>query len=159
MAVVTDAMLQSWDHLQVYTFPPFSLLQQVITKLRQSLNTDMTLIAPFWVQRQWFPDMLELLVDVPVQLPVSQDILRQPHFHPNHQNPHVLQLHAWRLSSKPPEHKESLRKWLNSFRNAEGPPLESCISVAGPCIDDGAGPKDTRSLVLPFARCPTSSSI
>ena len=29
----------------------------------------MTLVAPFWPQRPWFPDLLDLVVDSPVQLP------------------------------------------------------------------------------------------
>ena len=33
MAVGTDAMLQSWDHLMAYAFPPFSLILQVLVKL------------------------------------------------------------------------------------------------------------------------------
>ena len=32
----------------------------------------MTLVAPFWPQRPWFPDLLDLAVDGPVQLPFSR---------------------------------------------------------------------------------------
>ena len=38
MAAGTDAFLQSWDHLEVYTFPPFSLVRQVLNKLRSSVG-------------------------------------------------------------------------------------------------------------------------
>ena len=34
MALGTDAMLQDWDGLEAYAFPPFSLTQQVLQKLR-----------------------------------------------------------------------------------------------------------------------------
>ena len=39
-------------------------------------------MAPYWPQRPWFPDLLDLVVDGPVALPQSRDLLRQPHFHP-----------------------------------------------------------------------------
>ena len=35
------------------------------------------LIAPFWPQREWFPNLLELLSDIPVELPKRRDLLRQ----------------------------------------------------------------------------------
>ena len=34
LAAGTDAMLQSWDNLQGYAFPPFAMLPQVLRKLR-----------------------------------------------------------------------------------------------------------------------------
>ena len=52
----------------------------------------MTLIAPFWPQGDWFPGLLELLSDIPMQLPSRKDLLRQPHFHSFHQNLPMLQL-------------------------------------------------------------------
>ena len=45
----TDTMMQSWDGLQAYAFPPFSLLR-VISKVRQSRGLDLTLVAPLWPQ-------------------------------------------------------------------------------------------------------------
>ena len=57
-----DAMLQSWGHLQAYAFPPFGFIQRVLTKVRQSRNLEVTLVAPFWPLKPWFPDLLELLV-------------------------------------------------------------------------------------------------
>ena len=43
----TDAMLQSWDGLLAYAFPPFSMVHQVLNKLRASQQATITLIAPF----------------------------------------------------------------------------------------------------------------
>ena len=53
MAAGTDAILQSWDYLQGYAFPPFAMLLQVLRKLRESKQAVITLIAPFWPQREW----------------------------------------------------------------------------------------------------------
>ena len=79
-----DAMLQSWDGLQAYAFPHFGLLHRVLSKVWQSRGLELTLVAPFWPQHPWFPDLLELPVAVPVFLPQRRDLLRQPHFHRFH---------------------------------------------------------------------------
>ena len=63
----------------------------------------MTLIALLWPQRPWYPELLELVVDCPVQLPLPHDLLRQPHFHRLHLGISRLSLHAWRLSSDLPD--------------------------------------------------------
>ena len=65
MSAGTDSLLQSWDHMQAYAFPPFSLVRQVLKKVRLVSHLDLTLIAPFWPQKEWFPDLLELLVNHP----------------------------------------------------------------------------------------------
>ena len=68
------------------------------------------LIAPFWPQREWFPDHLELLSDIPIELPKRQDLLRQPHFHWFHENLQMLRLTAWRLSSDSHAKQASLKQ-------------------------------------------------
>ena len=93
-AAGTDALLQPWDNLQAYAFPPIAIIRRVLVKLRSSRNCELTLIAPFWPQRDWFPDLLELLSDIPIALPSRKDLLRQPHFHRFHQNLPMLQLTA-----------------------------------------------------------------
>ena len=118
----TDAFLQNWDGLEAYAFPPFAIVHQVILKLRQSNNSSMTLIAPFWPQRAWFPDLLELLVEVPVALPLRVDLLKQPHFNRLHRNLHVLHLAAWRLCSEQQDTKDSLRQWLARLPSVEESP-------------------------------------
>ena len=114
-AAGTDALLQSWDDLQAYAFPPIAIIRRVLLKLRSSKNCELTLIAPFWPQRDWFPDFLELLSDVPVTLSGRRDLLRQPHFHRFHLNLPMLQLTAWRLSSDSPSKPASLLRWLDSY--------------------------------------------
>ena len=113
-AIGTDAFLQDWDNLSMYAFPPFAIIQKVISKLRLAKNSFMTLIAPLWPQKEWFPDLLDLSVDLPVALPNRKDLLKQPHFHRFHHNLRMLQLHAWRLSGDAQRLMASLDQWLNS---------------------------------------------
>ena len=56
-------------HLQAYAFPPIAIITRVLLKLRVFHNCDLTLIAPFWPQREWFPALLDLLSDIPIELP------------------------------------------------------------------------------------------
>ena len=53
-AAGVDAFLQPWDNLQAYAFPPIAIIRRVLLELRASHNCDLTLIAPFWPQRDWF---------------------------------------------------------------------------------------------------------
>ena len=122
-SVGTDAFLQSWDGIQAYAFPPFSLVRQVLNKLRTSVNTEITLIAPFWPQKEWFPDLLGSLMEPPLRLPERRDLLRQPHFHRFHLGLQSLNLHAWRLSSGSPGMKDSLEEWRSRYPLQEGIPL------------------------------------
>ena len=94
----TDALLRSWDGLEVYAFPPFALDHLVMLRLRQSLRISMTLVSLFWHQMIWFLEFLGLLVEVPVALPLRRVLLRQPHFPRLCQNLRTLLLNEWRLS-------------------------------------------------------------
>ena len=93
----TDAFLQSWDSLQAYTFPPFSIIPRVLAKLRESRGTELTLVAPHWPQRPWFPDLLQLLLAPLVVLPHRPDLLLLPRSCLRYPGLHRLWLRAWRL--------------------------------------------------------------
>ena len=108
-ALGTDALLQNWNGWQAYAFPPWSLIPVVLKKLRLSSGVLLTIIAPYWPQRPWFLELLDLVVNGPVPLPLSRDLLRQPHFHRHHLGVSGLSLHAWRLSSDSLGHRVSPR--------------------------------------------------
>ena len=103
---------------------PSSLRPSALYAVRQSRGLELTLVAPFWPQHPWFPDLLELLVVVPVSLPQRKDLFRQPHFHRFHQNLRVLWLTAFRISSDPHVPSASLRQWLVNLPAAGDVPPE-----------------------------------
>ena len=113
-ALAVDSFLQDWSGLEAYAFPPFPLIRRVLNKARQSPGLVLTLIAPMWPQKEWFPDLLQVLLEPPLKLPARQDLLRQPHFHRFHLGLDSLQLHAWRLSGGLPDRLVSPDVWLNS---------------------------------------------
>ena len=127
----TDAMLQSWDGLQASAFPPFSLLPRVLAKIRVSRGLELTLVASFWPQHHWFPDLLELLLEIPLFLSRRRDLLRQLHFHHFHQNLSVLQLTAFRISGDPRLRPVSLARWLVSLPTADAAPPVSTTKPSG----------------------------
>ena len=98
----TDALLQSWDGLLAYAFPPWSILPQVLAKLKVSHWTLLTLIAQYWPQCPWFVDLLQLSAAPPVTLSARPDLLFLPRSRRRYPGPHRLALHAWRLSSASP---------------------------------------------------------
>lgn len=71
---VIDAFSISWSDLYCYAFPPFSLLGRVVQKVRRDKAYCM-IIAPVWPTQSWFSDLLQLLVDDPILLPVIDNLL------------------------------------------------------------------------------------
>ena len=120
MAAGTDAMLQSLDSVQAYAFPPFAMISQALAKGRASQNLEFTLIAPFWPQRPWFPELLELLILPPLPLPSRWGLLWQPNARRFHQNLSMLHVHAWRLSGDSREPPASLVAWLDDLGRQVG---------------------------------------
>lgn len=90
-----DAMSFQWQNIRAYAFP---LVGATLKQLSAAINTQLILIAPCWPDRPWFPELLSLLVDNPVQLPEWDNLLSQPR-HGLHHNIPMLSLHAWNVSS------------------------------------------------------------
>ena len=95
-ALQIDAMEMSWVGIQAYAFPPWSLLQQVVTKIRKD-QPRLILIAPFWPSKAWFPDLLSLCHSRPLPLRLKFGDLCQPRSGIPHGNLATLNLHVWRL--------------------------------------------------------------
>ena len=150
MAAGTDVFLQRWDGLQAYTFPPWSIIPRVLAKLRASPGMELTLVAPYWPQRAWFPDLLHLSLAPPVSLPLRPDLLRLPRSHNLYQGLHRLRLHAWRLrrftraagfsstvasqaslSRRPSSHKAYQLKW-QVYRSGAALMVTPCLGL--PCL-------------------------
>ena len=95
-----DALSVPWDNFRTaYIYPPTSLVRDVLTKLRD-LDLTVIMIAPWWPNQSWFPDLLELSIDLPVEIPLTWNVLTQPVKGQlkHHYNPQVLNLTAWCLS-------------------------------------------------------------
>ena len=69
-----DAFRQDWMVFQCpYANPPFAMIPRVLHYLRARKVT-ITMVAPYWPQQHWWPDLLELLVEPPLLLPQRDDL-------------------------------------------------------------------------------------
>ena len=90
MAIVTDAILFSWDHMEFYAFPLFPAIRRLLSKLWSLWRMYVILIAPFWLSKEWFPDLLQVTANALRLLPMCPDLVQQPQFHRFHDGPHML---------------------------------------------------------------------
>ena len=72
-----DAFSLEWNMEGIYCFPPFCLISRILSRLIQQEAT-MTIIAPRWQQQVWYPQIMELLIDLPVVLPKVGNIVTDP---------------------------------------------------------------------------------
>ena len=126
-AWAVDALSMSWDGLDAYAFPPFSLIHKVLLKIRAS-RTRVLLVAPLWPRQPWFPLLLHLLVDLPVALPPQPDLVSQDGGRVLHPRVQDLHLAAWRLSGIPSEHREFLTT-LPPWRPQQGDLPLSALTI------------------------------
>ena len=97
-ALATDVLSISWDHIHGYAFPLFHVIPAILNKIHL-FQCRIILVASLWPQRSWFPDLLQLVIAPPLRLPNVPDLLGQLEGRLMHQNPQMLALHVWVLSS------------------------------------------------------------
>jgi len=68
-AEIVNAYSIRWDSRDenFWINPPFSQIARVIQKIRAEQAT-VTLLAPIWRHQNWYPDLLGLLIELPVRL-------------------------------------------------------------------------------------------
>ena len=81
-----------WDHL-------YAQLRRVISQVLELEGLSLVLIAPLWPQKEWFADLLALLVVEPLELPRVWNLLVQPHVRKYYRGLETFRLHTWNLSS------------------------------------------------------------
>jgi hypothetical protein len=106
-ALITDAFRIHWGSVLGYAFPPVKLIPRVLRKIRSD-QTTVILIAPRWPRRPWYSDLLSLLVDVPLELPLHEGLLSQGTGSNRmvHPNPELLSLVAWKVGGNPSSRRD-----------------------------------------------------
>ena len=59
-----DSLTVDWSSQRFYAFPPFSIITNVLKKIKSEENTDDILVVPFWPNQPWFPLLFKMLTDV-----------------------------------------------------------------------------------------------
>ena len=102
---VADNMMWKEDssqhpsHLAMYTNHPFALIWQIIKRVMMSAGLTMILVTLLWLHREWFLDLLALMVDKPQKLPMVCDLLVQLHVRMFYQALHIVIIHTLKLFS------------------------------------------------------------
>ena len=136
-AWAVDALSIPWENLDVYAFPPVSLLSQVLSKVMDQDCLRMVLIAPGWPNMPWFGDLVNLSVQILFQLPLQKDLVTQRVNGLLHRNLTNLNLHAWLLEPRSFRNKVSLMKWQQELRLLREVQPEPFINRSGPFLSNG----------------------
>lgn len=99
-AHAVNAFSLSWSNLIFYAFPPFSLILQVLQKVKRDRSMGV-IIVPAWPTQLWWPVLHRMLTKEPIQLPSTTTLLTLPS-HPEMQHRLLpgLKLLACRISGR-----------------------------------------------------------
>ena len=99
-AFAIDALSLQWSKLEIYAFPPFSVLPAVLSKIQRE-EAQGVVVFPDWPAQCWYPKALGMLKQEPIYLKARRDLLRLPS-HPEEVHPiwHKLNLLVSLLSGK-----------------------------------------------------------
>ncbi len=96
----TDSLAHEWPSLQLYAFPPVTLLPQVLRRVREQRHK-LTLIAPLWRNLPWVSELFQLLKAAPWPIPLRRELLSiwylemvSTIWYPRHE---LWALHVWLL--------------------------------------------------------------
>ena len=122
-AECVNAFSVNWSsYTLIYAFPPFSFIGQTVQKLRED-KAELILVTPLWVTQNWYPAVLDLLIDIPIVIKVKPGTLSIIQTDKVHPLTNKLQLMACRLSGDPLK-AEEFRKSLpvSLWRHGESLP-------------------------------------
>ena len=109
-AYAIDSLSCPWTNMVAYAYPPPRIIPLVLNKI-ENQPCQVFLICPLWPRAPWFTRLLDLMIAVPLKLPVFHKLLKQPQTHQMyHPNPERLSLHAWKLSSITSLREDFLKK-------------------------------------------------
>ena len=98
-AKFTDAFCFHWESYFFYAFPLFSLICQCLKKIEED-NISGVMIVPYWTTQAWFSVVLTLLIDYPLVLPQSDNLLQLPQSGEQHPLRRKMGLLACKVSGR-----------------------------------------------------------
>ena len=97
LSLSNQSMGRSGLFILASAFSLWPFLPHILRKLRSSSGTVLTPIAPYWPQRLWFPDLLDLAFALTVPFPLRPRLLSHPRSRHRHRGLLRLRFHTWRL--------------------------------------------------------------
>ena len=98
-ATFIDAFTFSWHNWLFYAFPPFAMILKTLRKIIQD-KAEGVLVVPLWVTQPWFPVFSSILIEKPIILNASFDLLTSPFRPQGHPLASKRTLVAGKLSGK-----------------------------------------------------------
>ena len=77
-ALETDAFSMNWKGLKAYANPPWHLISRVLCQVREQEATIVP-VAPVWKTQAWYFLLLELLIETPLRLPRTKNLIQPTH--------------------------------------------------------------------------------
>ena len=77
LALQGNSLQSDWSKGLLYMYPQLPLLSLALHKVIRE-EAQVIAILPWWPRREWFPLVLQLLVDLPVMLPERDGLLHAP---------------------------------------------------------------------------------
>ena len=125
-----DAFSMNWRSFNVvYIFPPFSLLNSCIRKMRED-QAHGIIIAPLWPTQIWFSRLMQMLVRNPIILPKKNKLLTNLCTKELHPLRKKLVMIAWLVSGQFTENKDFLRKLPELSWHRGNPELNDNITLS-----------------------------
>jgi hypothetical protein len=125
-----DALAHQWDFGVMYAFPPPSMILSVLQKFRRS-NGKLLLIAPFWVDAHWLPEVLSYLYREPRRFRYRHGLVVNKTTGLPLPSLNRLRLTVWPLLRPSSPRQASQRKSLNSSLLLGGGLRQSSIGQCG----------------------------
>ena len=127
-AFAINAFHMSWQPYLFYAFPPFSLITRVLQKIQEEKATGLVLVLKSPTQ-PWWPKLMQMLIQLPVQLPKNNDTLFLPsnpqELHPLHKKLCLILCH---LSGDTSMAKAFRQQLPPSWNNPGGQAQESYLT-------------------------------
>ena len=110
-AIDVDAFSLDWTKCHGYANPPWNLISRVVAQVCPQ-KSRIVLVAPVWLSQPWYPALLDLLVEEPLLLPSTPDLIQPTH---SVNEPEIVpRLAAWNISGESTPVRMFLRKLQNS---------------------------------------------
>ena len=132
-----DSLVQNWNGLYAYAYPPTSLIRACLNKVRTE-NVEIVLIAPGWPNHECFPDLLDLAIDFPITLPPVQKLLKQTFSHHLHPLPWNLNLHSMEVIRDSTRREDFLKRLPKGSLYLRDNPQRGVTNLRGRCSESGA---------------------
>ena len=144
-ALGVDSMAHPWDFKVMYAFPPPAMILSVLQKFRRS-SGKLLLIAPFWIDAHWLPEVISLLYREPRKLRYRHMLVINNSTGLPLPSLNRLRLTVWPLSKPSSQRQASQRKLLNSSLLLGGRLRQANIGQSGNPGPTGAGAVDWTQL-------------